>query len=330
MGKERKRAKIDEIMKHLFTVSKETLVAMLNSLFDEAFKADDVEIIQTNSEFDDSGFKIIQGDIFFRIGGKIAGKPCHFHVEFQTRRDRLIGIRVFEYDFKKAGENERLEGGNGDDGEIVLHMPKSMVIHVEPHEKIPKDHYSVKIIYAGKDNREASIDYIVPVMRYWEYDAKRLVNERLYPLLPLQVFLLRSELAKVSRRKNPQGKRETIAKAREMAERIVRLAHSLGDDGKITDEDIEKITSSIGELFKHLNEKYNADIKLNEEVSDMIKTLYDERIFVKGKVEGSINGRKEERIEIAKEMLVDGEPMEKIVKYSKLTVEEIEELKKKI
>ncbi|MCL1792976.1 MAG: hypothetical protein FWG34_03815 [Oscillospiraceae bacterium] len=79
MGKERKRTKIDEIMKHLFTVSKETLVAMLNSLFGETFKTDDVEIIQTNSEFDDSGFKIIQGDIFFRIGGKTAGKPCHFH-----------------------------------------------------------------------------------------------------------------------------------------------------------------------------------------------------------------------------------------------------------
>ena len=34
-------------------------------------------------------------------------------------------------------------------------------------------------------------------------------------------------------------------------------------------------------------------------------------------------GREEERIEIAKEMLKDNEPLEKIIKYSKLTKEEI-------
>jgi len=39
-------------------------------------------------------------------------------------------------------------------------------------------------------------------------------------------------------------------------------------------------------------------------------------------------GRKEGKIEIAKEMLLDGEPMEKIIKYSKLTAAEIEQLRK--
>ena len=41
-------------------------------------------------------------------------------------------------------------------------------------------------------------------------------------------------------------------------------------------------------------------------------------------------GREEERIEIAKEMLKDGEPIEKIVKYSKLSEDEILELQKKL
>ena len=39
--------------------------------------------------------------------------------------------------------------------------------------------------------------------------------------------------------------------------------------------------------------------------------------------EGREEGREEERIEIAKEMLKDNEPLEKIIKYSKLTKEEI-------
>jgi predicted transposase YdaD len=39
--------------------------------------------------------------------------------------------------------------------------------------------------------------------------------------------------------------------------------------------------------------------------------------------EGREEGREEERIEIAKEMLKHNEPLEKIIKYSKLTKEEI-------
>ena len=283
-------------MKHLFSVSKQTLVTMLNSLFNENFDPEQVEIIQTNSEFDDFNFKIIRGDLFFRITDGITVKPFHYHLEFQTYRDRLIGIRIFEYDFKKAVENERLENTDkGDDSEIILYMPKSLVIHVEESEKIPKDFYKIKIIFTGENNQEQIVDYKIPVVRYWEYDEKRLIDEKLYPLLPLQVFLLRAELEKVSKRKNPQGKKETIAKVKEIADRIVLEAHRLGDENKITDDDIEKITTALGELFKHLNDKYKADSKLNEEVSDMIKTLYDERVFMKGKEEAEKNFKAKEK-----------------------------------
>ena len=37
-----------------------------------------------------------------------------------------------------------------------------------------------------------------------------------------------------------------------------------------------------------------------------------------------------DKIEVAKEMLIDGEAIEKIVKYSRLPLEKIEELKKEL
>jgi hypothetical protein len=317
-------------MKHLFSVSKPTLVKMMNSLFGESLAPETVEVMQTNSEFGDFGLELIRGDMFLRfrdIAEKSEQTPTHYHVEFQTRRDRLIGIRVFGYAFNKAVENERLESG-GDDGETVLYMPKSLVIHIEQHEKIPKDRYRVKIIFIDENDQESSIHYTVPVLRYWEYDEKRLIAEKLYPLLPLQLFMLRSELEKMARRKNPQGKRETIAKIRGIAERVVREAHRLGDAGEISDEDIEKITTAIGELFKHLNDKYKADAKLNEEVSDMIKTLYDERVFVKGKQEGKAEGEKAKAIEMAKKMLLKKKPIDEIMEFTGLTEAEIREIEK--
>ena len=46
-----------------------------------------------------------------------------------------------------------------------------------------------------------------------------------------------------------------------------------------------------------------------------------------GKSEGKKEGKKEERIEIAKEMLASNEPIEKIIRFSKLSKEEILKLK---
>ena len=113
----------------------------------------------------------------------------------------------------------------------------------------------------------------------------------------------------------------------------MRLAHRLGDEGEINDEDVEKITTSIGELFSHLNDKYKANTKLNEEVSGMIKTLYDERVFIKG-IEKGIEKMKAEayadRIEIAKTLIQENVSIGIIAKSTKLTIEEVEALRDEI
>ena len=56
-------------------------------------------------------------------------------------------------------------------------------------------------------------------------------------------------------------------------------------------------------------------------------TLFEE-IAKDSKAEGKIEGRAEERVETAKEMLRNNEPIEKIMKYSRLPKETIIELQK--
>ena len=55
--------------------------------------------------------------------------------------------------------------------------------------------------------------------------------------------------------------------------------------------------------------------RLDEEKADAVKVGYD-------------NGKKEEKIEMAKEMLTDKADISKIIKYTKLTKEEINEVAK--
>ena len=78
-----------------------------------------------------------------------------------------------------------------------------------------------------------------------------------------------------------------------------------------------------GNLVKNIHEKVKKvknDISLEVEFMTLLERDRE-------KIE---EGKEEKALEIAKEMLKDGEPIEKIIKYSKLSENEILELKKKL
>ena len=74
--------------------------------------------------------------------------------------------------------------------------------------------------------------------------------------------------------------------------------------------------NSKGDLVKHIHQRVE-EVKKDASMEVEFMTLLERD---REKIE---EGREEERIEIAKEMLKDNEPLEKIIKYSKLTKEEI-------
>ncbi len=43
------------------------------------------------------------------------------------------------------------------------------------------------------------VKYTIPVLKYWELDDKKLLEKKMYPLLPLQIFKLRSKLEQIKR-----------------------------------------------------------------------------------------------------------------------------------
>ena len=58
------KVKLDEILKFLFNSSEKVLVKLLNSMFDENFKEDEVSVTITNSEFVKNTLEI-PGEICF-------------------------------------------------------------------------------------------------------------------------------------------------------------------------------------------------------------------------------------------------------------------------
>ncbi|ABI67567.1 hypothetical protein Swol_0215 [Syntrophomonas wolfei subsp. wolfei str. Goettingen G311] len=98
---------------------------------------------------------------------------------------------------------------------------------------------------------------------------------------------------------------------------------------EIAGEDLHKILLANVELFRYLNSRYIKDEKLNEEVFNMAKTLYDPLVEKKGEKNGVKKGEKRSKLEVARNALVEGIEPHIIVKITGLPMETIQELQAK-
>lgn len=327
--KDKQKVKLDEILKSLFNVSKKVLIQMMNSLFKEDFEIDMTEISFENNEFVSDEYDIIRGDLFLKLLKE--KKPYHYHIEFQTKNDTTMVLRMFEYGFRKAKELSRHE----DTEEITIYIPKQLVIFIEENKNI-KDNLKMKLIFPN--NKE--VDYVVPVMKYWEYNDKSIIQEKMYPLLPLQVFKLRHKMESIKKKgeNNKLELYETLLEAKNAAETIAKEGRCLYHEGEIDGEDLHRILLAIANLFEYLNTKYGDDEKLEKEVFAMTKTLYDpiveEKALIKGKQqglqEGIKEGIKEGKYMVAKKLLMKGQDLETVVDITDLSRAEVEKLIKEI
>ena len=79
--------------------------------------------------------------------------------------------------------------------------------------------------------------------------------------------------------------------------------------------------------------EYDDSLKRFRDLKGALDTAKEEGFIegeVKGKIEGLKEGEMKKAIESAKKMLADEEPIEKIVKYTELTIEEIKSLKNEL
>lgn len=313
--------KLDEILKSLFSVSGRVLINMLNSLFAEDFPAETTHISLTSNEFIDDKYNILRGDLFFQLQDQKT--THHYHIELQTLNDERMVIRMLEYGLGKAKENARYAENKA---ETILYLPRQLVIFIEENRKI-KDELMLRLVLP--DGQE--ITYQVMVMKYWEYSPEELVQKKLYPLLPLQVFKLRYRMEKLKKSKPPkeaelrqgiQAARQTVQEISEEAGRLYRLK-------EIDDEDLQTILLANAELFKYLNSRYVGDVQLDKEVLTMIKTLYDPAVEERGIQKGIREGRQEGQADILLRLLnkkfgnVPGEVEEAV---RKLPAEKLEQL----
>jgi len=317
----------------LFELSKPTLVKTLNALFHENYDPDSVDIKMASTEYHKNNLDTLRADICITI---TQYKPYHYHIEVQTEPQNMA-LRMFEYDIMEALRNYRLENTTTPDV-IDLFLPKSIVIQIEDGGNVPKDFYSLNLRLA---NGQLAQYYTVPVMRYFEYDSDRLIKENLFNLLPLQIFQIRAELDKKTKDNSEDGRQAAILKARDISQNVAELIVNLYAEQKFNDVDMDKMMIAVSACFKHLNNRYNVNEKLNKEIDTMVRSLIDANTWEKlrrfEQLEQEKNQAKQAEqklmariVEITKKMLKKNLPISEITEITGLTEKEISEIEKAV
>ena len=286
MESTKEKVKLDQVLKFLFSTSNKVLINLLNGVFEENFNVDEVSLTVSNNEFIEDTLDVLRGDMFFKIS-KNENQKVSYHLEFQTKNDSTMIVRMFEYGFKKAKE----EADESSHIKKII-FPKQKVIFFEENKNI-EDKLRLNIVFP--DSQE--IDYTVPVLKYWEYSDKDLISKKMYPLMPLQLFQLKKELIKANKNNNIEKMKELSYKAKKLATKLANESKELFDSNEILGEDFHKMLLAIQNLIEYLNRNFIKDEILENEVNRMTKTLYDPEVekrgIEKGKLDGKIEGKAE-------------------------------------
>ena len=290
----------------------------------EAFEVEIVEMIfpELFSEIDweygteslDNELKEIQKEIFDKynsekiISDKIIkvklknkqSKILFIHVEVQSYEsgDKVFSERMFRY-FYRIWDKFRYK--ERDKSEIVA---------------------AAIYTYKGEQGKDKKFVYKLPEMEkeilvynFKTLDIEKIKLEKISDNNPLKlVFKMAKKILKIG------------ASNKEIYNAKIELAEELKTYNKVkNNEQIKALVDFLEYLFliddNELENKYNEYKKTQ---GGAIKMTIDEIRKMHYKLEGKQEGRREERINTAKEMLTDNEPIEKIVKYTKLSREEIE------
>ncbi|KZL88577.1 hypothetical protein [Clostridium magnum] len=322
--KERKfQLQMDKILKRLFTLKNTTpIIDFLNAAYNDNISYEaklyyaDKEINNYNKKI--SRYISFYADMYIKV---IDGEKIYeYEIEFQTVYENSMAIRMFRYGFERAVKFA--DYSSIKEGKIKIKLPEPYLIVLEENKDIPDDIYLE--IEIPKQN---TVTYTCKVLKYYNYNIDTLLKENMYLLLPLQIFRLRKKMHEISRSSLPLEKKKSkmidvYNQLKIVIEGTLKAIDLSYNNSKINLEDYDEMTSAIENINSYFLNMYGKYTDFDEEVKEMVKSFYDPKVEERGIEKG--------KIETATEMIKEGEPIEKIKKYTKLDENKILELIKQI
>jgi hypothetical protein len=315
---------MDSIMKRLFTLkNKKPIIDFLNSIYgdDIGYEAEvnypNVENLNRNIN---NGILSFRADLYIEV--TYNDRLYDYAIEFQTKYEKEMGIRIFRYGFDKAVKSFTELNKNI----ISIDFPEPYLIVLEKENGL-EHKITLKINFPKKE----SIHYEVNVLKYWEYDLQKLHEENKYLLYPLQLFNYRRFMERLKNSRQPEEVKK--AKVEKINEHIlIKIKNTLEaiseayKCGKITLEDYNEMLLVIQNLNDFFIDNYNYYEGLSKEVEEMFKSFYDPEVEKRGiKI-----GAEKEKENIARNLLRKGMNYGFVVETTELSLERVKEIAKEM
>lgn len=233
---------MDLILKKLFTIKNpRPIIDFLNAIYGDDISYDakisysDKEII--NRKRNSAKLISFYADMYITVtdGNEI----YEYEMEFQTKFDKEISVRIFRYSFERAIKIADFSKTNEF---IKLKMPDPYLILLEETSDVGD---SIKLqIEFGKGK---AFIYDIKVLKYWTYDLEKLYKDNMYLLYPLQIFRLRKRMNEISSSKAPENFKEAAMlklyhEMRNIIEKTLKAIDKAYTDGRIEIEDYDEMT----------------------------------------------------------------------------------------
>lgn len=300
------RINYDAAIKSLFNVSNSLILHLINYIFDENLKEDEMELINLNRE--DSRVADGEANRFMDMILENHRSGNRYHFEFQMKDDHEIMIRMFNYGYSSRTIEEEKE-------EIRIYFPKQAIIYLDKTEKIKER----KLYIILPDGTE--VPYKVETLKLFEKNILELEKHKLIMLLPLKLIDFKAYLKKGKIRE--EDAKNVLDLFKETSHKILTVAR----EEDISSMDLNIILKVLNYLMRGISEKMPEEaIKEAEREMDAVKEILSGDPFGIDKILNQ--GREEGRKEMVLTMIKNGVPDEAMLKWTDLSKEELEKIKK--
>ena len=289
----------DDAFRTLLTDCSRLIIPVVNVMFNDAYKFDDmVSLFQNEFFITEGGEEKRITDSNFSIG---CASKYRYHIECQSSPDGTIIIRVFEYATQIA-----ISTAVSDSHSTSFNLPKSGILYLRSNGNT-KEH----TINVNAPNGK-SLSYTVPVIRIADYTLDQLLDEWLWFLIPFYFFNYNLDEMENS----DDMINEMIAKYTELWQKLDEFVEA----GKITEFEKSAIKAMCDKVAEALSLKHsNVQKGVLKVMGGQVLDYEAKRIYR----EASEKTKKEDNIEAVQNMISFGVPKEKILsKYSKETYDE--------
>jgi hypothetical protein len=199
----------------------------------------------------------IQGDLIFEGTPKNPQpeEAQDFLMEFQIRKDRKLGLRVFNYGQAHAQRRAAL---SEDGSETRQQFPEALIIYLGP-PPYPPETLLVRTVIHGSE-----IGYEIPVYSVLAHTLEEMERDRLHLLMPFQLLKHRKEAA--SSKTSKERRKKLALEALGAAEAIGTVLERGCTEGIITESDDAMLSDVMETLYNELYESQEGDMDFAEQL----------------------------------------------------------------